>query len=260
MTSLTKTTELYTVSGVTKSYPGKDAISDVSLTIPNNQFVALIGPSGSGKTTLLHMLAGVIAADKGSILINGINITEMKPGRQLSSLIGVIHQQFDLVPHLSVINNVLAGRLGQWGLIKSIISLISPREKDVAISALERVGLADKVYERVSRLSGGEQQRVAIARILVQDPAVIIADEPVSSLDPARARDILGLLASIAREDRKALIASVHTTDLAREFFSRIVGLRNGTLHFDLPTQLITGDLLDDLYYLEGLDSEGLAS
>lgn len=251
---------LYRVEGVSKTYNSTAALSDVSLNIDSGEFVGLVGPSGSGKTTLLHMLAGVVQPDKGSVFIENKRLSGLKPGRELSQLVGVIHQQFDLVPHLSVINNVLAGRLGQWSLMKSIVSLISPREKDVAIEALERVGLGDRIFERTSRLSGGEQQRVAIARILVQNPRIIIADEPVSSLDPARAKDLLGLLTTIAWESSKTLIASVHSTELATENFSRIIGLRNGTIRFDLPVAQIGSGLLTELYELEGLESESIAS
>ncbi|MGH2541158.1 MAG: phosphonate ABC transporter ATP-binding protein, partial [Ardenticatenaceae bacterium] len=179
---------LFQVESASKVYSAKVALAQVSLTINDGETVALVGPSGSGKTTLLHLLAGVIQPTEGHIALNGRFLSEMKPGRELSSLVGVIHQQFDLVPHLSVLNNVLAGRLGQWGMLKSLVSLVSPRDKHLAERALQRVGLSDKMYERASRLSGGEQQRVAIARLLVQDPRVIIADEPVSSLDPARAK------------------------------------------------------------------------
>jgi phosphonate transport system ATP-binding protein len=126
------------------------------------------------------------------------------------------------------------------------------------MEALERVGLGDKAYERVLRLSGGEQQRVAIARLLVQDPRVIIADEPVASLDPARARDLLSLLSAIAKESGKTLIASVHSVDLARENFSRVIGLRGGEPQFDLPVSRVTDHLLAELYQLQGPTSEGV--
>ena len=228
--------------------------------VDKGESVCLIGPSGSGKTTLLHMLAGVVLPDCGSVRIEGRDIADVRRGRELSQIVGVIHQQFDLVPHLSVVHNVLAGRLGQWSLFRSLVSLVSPRERHLAESALARVGLSEKLYERTSRLSGGEQQRVAIARILVQNPRVIVADEPVSSLDPARAQDVLALLTGIAREDGKTLIASVHSTDLATRYFGRVVGLRNGSVQFDLPARSVTGDMLDSLYDLEGLGSESVAS
>ena len=250
---------IFLLDQVTKSYPGRLALAAISLEVSVGESVAVVGPSGSGKTTLLHLLAGVIQPDSGDIALNGHKLSEMKPGRELSSLVGVIHQQYDLVPHLSVLHNVLAGRLGQWGILRSLISLVSPRERKLAEHALEQVGLVNRIHERASRLSGGEQQRIAIARLLVQDPKVIIADEPVASLDPARAADLVRLLARIARESEKTFISSIHSIDLAREYFERVIGLRNGELQFDLPVESVTSDLLARLYELEGLEGEGVA-
>ena len=189
--------------------------------IRSGERVAILGPSGSGKTTLLHIMGGVIQPDQGSILINDRPLSSLRPGRELASLVGIIHQQFDLVPHLSVMHNVMAGRLGQWGTLRSLFSLVSPRERHLAVDALEKLGIADKLYERTSRLSGGEQQRVAMARLLVQTPKAILADEPVASLDPARAEDLLRLLTDIARESGKTLVTSLHSTQLVRTYFSR---------------------------------------
>ena len=244
------------VESVTKAYSGRVAVSSVSLSIGEGEAVAVIGPSGSGKTTLLHLLSGVVQPDGGSVALNGHVLSQMKQGRELARMVGVIHQQFDLVPHLSVIHNVLAGRLGEWGLVRSLLSLVSPRDREVALKALDRVGLSDKLYERTSRLSGGELQRVAIARLLVQDPQVIIADEPVASLDPARATDLLQLLSDVAGESGKTLIASIHTVDLARRFFTRAIGLRGGEVSFDLPVSRVTDSLLSQLYELNGLGSK----
>ena len=249
---------IFRLDGVSKVYNGLVALAPLSLAIGSGEAVAVVGPSGAGKTTLLHLLAGVVRPDAGAIAVNGHNLAELRPGRELSRLVGVIHQQFDLVPHLSVLHNTIAGRLGHWSAVRSVVSLLSPRDRHLAEAALDRVGLADKLYERTSRLSGGEQQRVAIARLLVQDPRVIVADEPVASLDPARARDLMGLLSSIAEESDKTLIASIHSVDLAREFFSRVVGLRNGQLHFDLPIHGVGDDLLADLYDLQGLQGDGV--
>ena len=197
-------------------------------------------------------MGGVIQPDGGTIGLNGHTLSSLKPGRELAGLVGVIHQQLDLVPHLSVIHNVLAGRLGEWSLLRGLVSLVSPRDRDLADAALQRVGLADKVYERTSRLSGGEQQRVAIARLLLQNPRVILADEPVSSLDPSRAHDLMGLLANIVLESGKTLVASVHSVDLARAYFSRVVGLRAGRVQFDLPIEQVGDGLLEDLYEFRG--------
>jgi phosphonate transport system ATP-binding protein len=169
----------------------------------------------------------------------------------LSNKIGVIRQQFDLVESLPVIHNVLVGRLKDWGLIKSVWSLIYPQDKKLVSQALNRVGIEDKMYVRTSTLSGGEQQRVALARLLLQKPEIILADEPVASLDPARSKDILTMLTRLADEEQKTLITTLHSVDLARKYFTRIIALQNGKLFFDLPSENVSNDLLVDLYRLE---------
>ena len=249
---------IYRLEGVAKHYPGRTALSPISLKVGAGEAVAVMGASGSGKTTLLHLLGGVIHPNGGRVALNGHALSELAPGRELSGMVGVIHQQLDLVPHLSVIQNVLAGRLGQWGLWRSLVSLVSPRDRHLAFQALDRVGLGGLQHERTSKLSGGEQQRVAIARLLVQDPRVIIADEPVASLDPARARDLIALLSHLARETGKTLIASLHSMELAREYFSRVIGLRNGELLFDLTVDGLTRSVERELYDLGGLEGEGV--
>ena len=254
--SETESSPLYRLDGVGKTYSGGEALAPLRLSIDQGEAIAIVGPSGSGKTTLLHLLAGVIQPDSGNIDLAGHRLSSLRPGRELSALVGVIHQQFDLVPHLSVLHNVLAGRLGQWGFLQSALSLLSPRELDLARQALQRVGISDLMYARALRLSGGEQQRVAIARLMLQDPRVIVADEPVASLDPTRAQDLLGLLSAVTRESGKTLIASMHQVEMARAYFSRIVGLRGGHLRFDLPVDQVTDSLLYDLYMLQPLADE----
>lgn len=243
------------LNAVQKSYNGQTALEPLSLSVNAGESIAVIGPSGSGKTTLLNLMAGVIQPDSGAIMLGGRELSGLRPGGELSRLVGVIHQQFDLVPQLSVLHNVLAGRLGDWGLVQSLLSLVWPRERHVALQALERVGIQKKAAERAARLSGGEKQRVAIARLLVQDPQMIIADEPVSSLDPARAEDILDMLTGIAKERGKTLIASIHTldissTDISSSYFSRVIGLREGRVQFDLPMHELSQRRLTSLYRL----------
>ena len=241
---------------VVKQYGELEAVAFRSLTIEQGESVALLGPSGAGKTTLLQLLAGELEPSKGQVLLHGYDLQELRPGKDLAHLVGMIHQQFDLVPHLSALHNVLVGRLGKWGLLTSLVSLVWPRERAMGLAALEQVGVADRAYLRAGRLSGGEQQRVAIARLLVQDPALVLADEPVASLDPARADEVLRLLVDVTGEAGKALVASMHSVELARHHFSRLIGLRNGTVRFDLPSHQVTDDLLHDLYDLQGLRSE----
>jgi phosphonate transport system ATP-binding protein len=243
----------FVLDDVNKVYPEKVALAPLSLTIARGERIALVGPSGAGKTTLLHLLGGITQPNQGRIWIHGQPLASFNPGRKLSSLVGIIHQQFDLVPSLAVVHNVLAGRLGQWGFARSLVSLISPRERTRAIEALEKVGIADKVNERTIRLSGGEQQRVAVARLLVQDPRIILADEPVASLDPARAQDLLSLLCDITTQRGETIVASLHVVDLVRRYFSRVIGLRNGELQFDIPSCELTEEILEQLYEIKAV-------
>ncbi|MFB6347714.1 MAG: phosphonate ABC transporter ATP-binding protein, partial [bacterium] len=172
-------------------------------------------------------------------------------GRELSQLVGVMHQQFDLVDQLAVIHNVLAGNLGEWGFFRSLLSLIIPQQRKEAYEALDRLGIRDKANDKTAHLSGGEQQRVALARLLVQQPRAILADEPVASVDPARARSLLGTLVKIADEEGITLVVSLHSVDLALEFFPRIIGLRDGSVQLDRPSMKIDDPDLQSLYELE---------
>lgn len=246
-------TEIFELKEVSKLYERKIALSSFSLSINKGEMVALIGPSGAGKTTLLNILAQIIKPDSGKLLIDGKTADHYTDGKMFAKKVGLIRQQFDLIGPLPVIHNVLAGRFADWGFLKSLISLIIPQEKKVASQALERVGLIDKLYERTSNLSGGEQQRVALARLLVQKPEVILADEPVSSLDPTRSEDVLSLLTQIVQEEGQTLVVSLHTVDYARKYFTRIIALRDGKVYFDLPAEQVTDDVLAELYILEEL-------
>ena len=242
---------LVKASGISKCYSQIPALASLNLSVMQGERVAVAGPSGSGKTTLLYLLAGILQPDTGSLAIDGKALARVKPGRELSRLVGMVHQQYDLVPHLPVMHNVLAGRLGQWGLLRSAASLLWPQDRQLAEAALERMGIADKIWERTSHLSGGEQQRTAIARLIVQSPRVVLADEPVASLDPARSRDMLRLLTDLTDGTGRALIVSLHSPELIRRFCTRVIGLREGQLAFDLPAEAVTGPTLDDLYHLE---------
>ena len=235
---------------VGKSYPGNVALEPLSLEVEEGERVAVLGPSGSGKTTLLHLIGCVIQPDYGSVVLYGKELATMRSGGELAGLVGMMYQQLDLVPQLLVVHNVLAGRLGHWSLWRSLASLVSVQERHLAESALERVGIPAKLNERTSHLSGGEQQRVAMARLLVQQSKVVVADEPVASLDPARAEDLMKLLTTIVSESNKTLVVSLHSIDLTRKFFSRAIGLRNGKLQFDLMVDKLTNEVLYRLYDL----------
>ncbi len=241
------------LAAAAKRYDGLAALEPLTLRIRRGERVAILGPSGAGKTTLLSLVAGELPPSSGAVRVNGQDLAQMRPGRELARQVGLIHQQFDLVPNLSAMQNVLVGRIGEWGLVRSLVSLVWPQERQLALAALARVGIADRAPLRAGRLSGGEQQRVAIARLLVQDPAIILADEPVASLDPARAEEVLRLMVGIARDGDKTLVASVHLVDLARRHFTRLVGLRNGAVQFDVPSQEMTPAMLERLYDTRGL-------
>ncbi len=248
---------MFELVGATKRYGPMVALAPLSLTIAPGERVALMGPSGSGKTTLLYLLAGVIQPEEGRVAIAGRSTEMLRPGRDLARLVGVMAQGFDLVPSLAVVHNVLAGRLGEWGIGRSLLSLVFPRELPLAQAALNRVGIGTKLYERTARLSGGEQQRVALARLLVQRPRAILADEPVSSVDPARAEDLLTLLVGVAAEEGRTLIASMHAVPLALRYFSRVIALRHGHLVFDRATTAVTEADLTALYDLHQEEARG---
>lgn len=239
------------VNRITKQFERKIALSSLSFTIQKGERVALIGPSGAGKTTLLNALAGLVKPDHGSLRIDGKQIREYRSGKEFAKKVGVIRQQFDLVGQLAVIHNVLAGRLSDWGFFKSVFSLLVPQDKKIALNALERVGLGDKLFDQTANLSGGEQQRVALARLIVQGPEVVLADEPVASLDPARAEDVLKLLTKFAKEEKQTLVASLHSVEYAKKYFTRIIALRDGQILFDLPSSEVNDTHLKQLYLLK---------
>lgn len=227
---------MITIEGLTVRYSkgAAPALRDLSLLVAAGERVALVGPSGSGKTTLFRAISGFVPAEAGSILIAGIDIRHAR-GQQLRAIrrgIGVIAQQHDLVDRMRVYQNVMAGALGRWSTLRALRFLFWPRdaEMDEARSALERVGVANKLRARTGELSGGQQQRVAIARALVQKPMVMLADEPIASLDPDLAQHILSLLCHLAGEAQIALLCSLHQHDQAERYFDRIIRLEDGMI------------------------------
>ena len=231
-----------------------DALDRVSISIEPGERVAIVGPSGGGKTTLLRLLNGMVAPTGGSVSTFGERLDSLAPEqlRELRSRIGFIHQHLALVPNLRVVQNVISGKLGQRGLVRSIRDFLFPGSADLEQihAILERVGIAEKLYERTDRLSGGQQQRVAIARALFQEPLALLADEPVSSVDPARARDTVSLLTKLSEEDGLTLCMSLHNIELACEFFPRVIGLRHGRIQFDSDGSSLDGAGLKQLFDL----------
>lgn len=246
---------IFELEGAGCRFGGTEALAGVQLRIGPGERVALVGQSGAGKSTLLGLLNGSIAPTAGRVRILGQDLRRLGRSRRrrVQRQVGMIYQQLHLTENLRVIHNVNGGRLGHWPLWKAIASLVWPLEVAAAARALERVGIAEKLYERTDRLSGGQQQRVAIARVLVQDPAVILADEPISSLDPTRSRAVMDLLRDLSLETGKTLVASLHDVDFARSHFERLIGLRRGRVVFDRAAAAVDDACLAALY---GEDSE----
>jgi phosphonate transport system ATP-binding protein len=236
------------LDGVSVVREGTVALREVSLTLEPGDRVAVLGPSGAGKSTLLGLVNGLVEATSGGVEVLGLRPAELSSAarRRLRARVGTVHQQLDLVGPLRVVHNVNAGRLGRWSMARAAWSLVRPVGVPEVIAALERVGLADRVFDRTDELSGGQQQRVALARLALQDPDLVLADEPVSSLDPTLAVRILEQLTELA--GGRTLLASLHNPALAVRFFDRLVGLRAGRVVFDLPADEVTASALDDLY------------
>ena len=244
----------FRLENVSVAFGTHKVLSEISFEIDSGEVVAIVGPSGAGKTTLLRLLNGMIAPNHGVVRAGAFDLKAVRPQelRQLRSRIGFVHQKHNLIPNLRVVQNIVAGKLGQRGFIESARSMVFPSRADQeqAHALLQRVGIEEKLFERTDTLSGGQEQRVALARALFQDPTALLADEPVASVDPARARDLIRLMVDLAREDGITLVACLHDLSLAKEFFPRTVGLRAGRIAFDSPTNEISEADFDDLYKL----------
>ena len=243
------------VDGLSKSFGGRQVLFDLGLEVPAGQMVALIGASGSGKSTLLRHLAGLACADReGASSVSVLSRNVQTAGRlhtdvrRLRADIGYIFQQFNLVGRLSVLSNVLLGHLGRMPRWRGSLGLFSAEEKELAMSALERVGLAEFAQRRASTLSGGQQQRVAIARALTQRAEVILADEPIASLDPESARKVMDILADINETDGKTVVVTLHQVDYAARYCERVVALKQGRIHYDGSVDALSGPFLNQLY------------
>lgn len=228
------------------------AVHDVTLHVSPGEQITLVGPSGSGKTTLFRLMNGSLFPSSGKLFYRESDLaaTSHRQLREMRRKIGSIYQQHYLVAGMSVLTNTLSGALGRWGMINTLRNLVSPSAAEVerAESCLEAVGLADKRWFRCEQLSGGQQQRLAIARTLMQEPEVILADEPVSSLDPVLANEILELLVRLTEDAKLTLLTSLHQVDLALRHSKRIVGLRCGAVAFDTPSKDVDQRSLMQLY------------
>ncbi len=247
------------IKNVTKVYPnGVVGLKNLDLTINDGEFVSIIGLSGSGKSTLLRSLNRLNDISEGEIIVNGKSITKASK-RELMDIrkkIGFIFQQFNLVKRMTVQKNVLSGRLGYYSTLKSILGIFSKEDYEKVNKALERVDLDDKLHSRCDELSGGQQQRVSIARTIVQEADIILADEPVASLDPVTSVRIMDDLKNLNTQLNKTVIVNIHSIELARNYSTRIIGLRAGELVFDGTPEDATDAKLTEIYGSEILKKD----
>lgn len=244
------------VRGLSKSFRAdRKALDDVTLHIAPGEMVALLGASGSGKSTLLRHVAGFVTGDAGEILVNGRHVQRngrlAGNARKVRGEIGFVFQQFNLVGRLPVITNVLVGMLSRIPTWRSLLRIFRADEVRSGLDALAQVGIDDYAFQRASTLSGGQQQRAAIARTLVQNARVILADEPIASLDPESSRRVMSLLTQINRTRKVAVLVSLHQVDVAMRYCPRVVALRHGKVVYDGPSAALTPGMLRDLYGTE---------
>ena len=241
---------------------GVHALRGVDLTIARGERVAIIGPSGAGKSSLLNLLATALPPSAGQVEVLGRAPWRLsaRQRQQLRTQIGLIHQAPPLPARQRVVTAVLAGKLGQWGLLRSLVSLLYPLDIPGARAALARLDLADKLFAQCQQLSGGQLQRVGIARVLYQAPQLLLADEPVSAMDPVLAGHTLSVLCQHAQREGITLVASLHAVELALAHFPRIIGVREGRIAFDCPAAEVDQPRLDALYANQQLLTPALPS
>lgn len=239
------------IENLVKRYPTGDlAIDNVSLEIPRGQVLALIGPSGAGKSTLIRCVNRLVEPTSGKVYLDDLELTRLGSSalRQARTRMGMIFQEYALVERLSVMENVLSGRLGYVGFWRSFFRKFPQSDIDAAFHLLERVGLEDMVDKRADELSGGQRQRVGICRALIQNPALLLVDEPTASLDPKTSRQIMRLICELCRERQLAAIINIHDVLLAQMFTRRIVGLQLGSIVYDGPPDGLTPAVLTRIY------------
>ena len=239
------------VEHLTKIYPdGTRALNDVSFRVEDGEFVAIIGLSGAGKSTLLRCINRLVEPTSGRIIWDDVDITAASPQelRRIRRQIGMIFQQFNLVKRSTVLTNVLAGRLGYLNPWLTLLGYFPPSEKKRALEALERVGLADLAYKRADELSGGQQQRVGIARALMQEPRLLLADEPVASLDPVLAHSVLRYIEELNKKEGITVICSLHFLDLVHRYATKVIGLKDGYKVFEGRPEEIDDRRFKEIY------------
>ena len=248
---------------VGKTYPnGVEALKNVDLTIEQGEFIAIIGLSGAGKSTLIRLVNKMHPITSGELVVNEVPVDESLKGDKLRKFrreIGMIFQSFNLIMRTSVIKNVLAAKVAELSPLRSFLGLYNKTDKVAALTALEKLGILDKAYTRADQLSGGQQQRVALARTLTQDPKIILADEPVASLDPVTANQVMSDFKTINEEFNITVIANMHHVDMALNYADRVIGIREGRIVFDGPSKKVTNAILKEVYGREITDDDILA-
>ncbi len=249
--SLAAKSPIVSIVNISKTYARGNvvALTDVSFDVGRGEFIVILGPSGAGKSTLLRCINRLALPTTGQVFLNGSEVTDARRAlRSVRREIGMVFQQFNLVTRLSVMMNVLSGRLSYRSTWRSLFYSFTREDRAIALECLEMVALGHKAFQRADTLSGGEQQRVAIARALAQRPKVILADEPVASLDPKIARQVLHYLKDISQRLGISVICNLHQIDFAREYAERIVGISQGKVIFDGPPSALTDGILDQIY------------
>lgn len=254
------TPSVLTIRGLSKTYAdGTRALTDVTLDVPQGELLAVIGLSGAGKSTLMRCINRLVEPTSGEVLFNGCDVTKAgrRELRQIRREIGMVFQHFELVERLPAVRNVLHGRLGYVGSLRGALGLFPQPDVEHALEILTRLGLGKQAFKRCAELSGGQKQRVGIGRAIAQGASLILADEPIASLDPSSSALIMRNLKEVATSESITTIVNLHQVEFAREFADRIVGLRDGELYCDVPTSALDDSTVHELYY--GRDPELVA-
>jgi phosphonate transport system ATP-binding protein len=241
------------VTDLRAGYAGREILKGVSFNVDADDFFAIIGPSGAGKSTLIRCVNRLVEPTAGQVRFHGVDLLALNPGRlrEARRNIGMIFQEFNLIERLSVMDNVLTGRLGYTGTLRSVMRMFTAEDIRQALALLDRVGLGDYVDKRADRLSGGQRQRVGIARALIQNPRLLLVDEPTSSLDPKISREVMGLIREIAREFHIPVLCNIHDVDLATEFCTHVIGLQDGVKKFEGRPGELNAQALHEIYAME---------
>jgi phosphonate transport system ATP-binding protein len=239
------------IENLTKSYgPGSPAVDDISFEVKQGEFVVIIGPSGAGKSTVLRCINRMVEPTGGRVIFEGHDISHIKGKkiREARRRIGMIFQHYNLASRLTVMQNVMHGRLGYMSTMEGVLNRYTEEDKQKAVKFLEKVGLLELMYRRTSELSGGQKQRVGIVRALMQEPSLLLCDEPIASLDPNSAKVIMDLIRDLTREQNISCIVNLHQVHVAKKYATRIIGIRTGKLVFDGPPSKLSNDIIEEIY------------